>query len=71
MIRGCGTLRLAAGRRAEMAVIACCARCARSPSAEELSAPPAAGLAAGLAEAYRITGELTAQAGWLAARLKT
>jgi transposase len=40
------------------------------PSAEELSALPAAELAARLAEAYRVIAELTAQAGRLAARVE-
>jgi len=40
------------------------------PSAEELSALPAAELAARLAEAYRLIAELTAQAGRLAARVE-
>ena len=39
------------------------------PSAEELSALPAAELAARLAEAYRLIGELTAQAGQLSAQV--
>ena len=42
------------------------------PSAEELSALPAAELAARLAEAYRLIAELTAQAGrlpWRASQL--
>jgi transposase len=39
------------------------------PSAEELSALPAVGLAARLAEAYRVIGELTAQVGRLSARV--
>ncbi len=39
------------------------------PSVEELSALPAAELAARLAEAYRVIGELTAQAGQLTAQL--
>jgi uncharacterized coiled-coil protein SlyX len=39
------------------------------PSAEELSALPAAELAARLAEAYRLIGELTAQNERLAARV--
>ena len=40
------------------------------PSAEELSALPAAELAARLAEAYRLIAELTAQAGRLSARVE-
>ena len=40
------------------------------PSAEELSALPAAELAARLAEAYRLISELTAQAGRLSARVE-
>jgi transposase len=40
------------------------------PSAEELSALPAAELAVRLAEAYRLIGELTAQAGRLSARVE-
>ena len=40
------------------------------PSAEELSALPAAELAVRLAEAYRLIGELTAQAGVLAAQVE-
>jgi transposase len=40
------------------------------PSAEELSALPAAELAARLAEAYRLIDELTAQAGRLSARVE-
>jgi len=40
------------------------------PSAEELSALPAAELAARLAEAYRLTGELTAQAEGLTAQIE-
>jgi transposase len=39
------------------------------PSAEELSALPAVELAARLAEAYRVIGELTAQVGRLSARV--
>jgi len=39
------------------------------PSAEELSALPAGELAARLAEAYRIIGELTAQVGRLSAQV--
>ena len=39
------------------------------PSAEELSALPAAELAARLAEAYRLIGELTAQVEGLSARV--
>ena len=39
------------------------------PSAEELSALPAAELAAGLAEAYRLIGELTAKVKGLSARV--
>ena len=39
------------------------------PSAEELSALPAAELAARLAEAYRLIAELTAQVGRLSARV--
>jgi transposase len=39
------------------------------PSAGELSALPAAELAARLAEAYRLIAELTAQAGRLSARV--
>src|ERR1019366_652617 len=40
------------------------------PSAEDLSALPAAVLAVRLAEAYRLIGELTAQAGRLSARVE-
>jgi transposase len=40
------------------------------PSAEELSALPAAELAVRLAEAYQLIGELTAQAGRLSARVE-
>jgi transposase len=40
------------------------------PSAEELSALPAVELAARLAEAYRVIGELTAQVGLLSARVE-
>ena len=40
------------------------------PSAEELSALPAAELAVRLAEAYRLIGELTAQIERLAARVE-
>src|SRR5437763_2335617 len=40
------------------------------PSAEELSALPAAELAARLAEAYRLIAELTAQVGRLSARVE-
>jgi hypothetical protein len=40
------------------------------PSAEELSALPAAELAARLAEAYRVIAGLTAQAGRLSARVE-
>jgi cell division protein FtsB len=40
------------------------------PAAEELSALPAAELAARLAEAYRLIAELTAQAGRLAAQVE-
>ena len=40
------------------------------PSAEELSALPAVKLAARLAEAYRVIGELTAQVGRLSARVE-
>jgi transposase len=40
------------------------------PSAEELSALPAADLAARLAEAYRVIGELTAQVGRLSAEVE-
>ena len=40
------------------------------PSAEELSALPAAELAVRLAEAYRLIAELTAQAGCLAAQVE-
>ena len=40
------------------------------PSAEELSALPAAELAVRLAEAYRLIAELTAQAGRLAAQVE-
>ena len=40
------------------------------PSAEELSALPAVELAARLAEAYRVIGELTAQVGRLSARVE-
>jgi hypothetical protein len=40
------------------------------PSAEELSALPAAELAARLAEAYRLMGELTAQNERLSARVE-
>jgi len=40
------------------------------PSAEELSALPAAELAARLAEAYRVIGELTAQVGRLSAEVE-
>jgi transposase len=40
------------------------------PSAEELSALPAVELAVRLAEAYRLIGELTAQAGRLSARVE-
>jgi hypothetical protein len=39
------------------------------PSAEVLSALPAVELAARLAEAYRVIGELTAQVGRLSARV--
>ncbi len=40
------------------------------PSAEELSALPAAELAVRLAEAYRLIGELTEQAGLLTAQVE-
>jgi len=40
------------------------------PSAEGLSAVPAAELAARLAEAYRLIAELTAQVGRLSARVE-
>ena len=40
------------------------------PSAEELSALPAAELAARLAEAYRLIAELTGQVGRLSARVE-
>jgi uncharacterized coiled-coil protein SlyX len=40
------------------------------PSAEELSALPAAELAARLAEAYRLIAELSAQVGRLSARVE-
>ena len=40
------------------------------PSAEELSALPAAELAVRLAEAYRLIGELTARAERLSARVE-
>ena len=53
-----------------MVIIARCVRCAGVPSAEELSALPAAELAARLAEAYRLIAELTAQAGRLSARVE-
>jgi hypothetical protein len=44
-----------------MAMMACCARCAGVPSAEELSALPPAELAARLAGAYRLITELTSR----------
>lgn len=50
-------------------MIACCARCGRVPSAEELFALPHAELAARLAEAYRLIAELTARVDKLERRL--
>jgi hypothetical protein len=49
-------------------MIACCVRCSRCSCCGELSALPAGELAARLAEAYRVIGELTARAELLAAR---